>query len=164
MSSTLKSTDSYQIKSPIYHTKMVGNGSKLLDILNVRVIGKGSKVVVMSHGFGTDQSVWSKIVPFFERDYRIVLYDLACAGSVNPDHFDFNRYTALEAYVDDLLAILDALRIDRCSLVAHSFSAMVGVLAAIRRPELFQKLILIGFSPWYVCCLMSSLVSVASLA
>jgi len=132
---------------------MVGNGNggeKLLEILNVRVIGNGNKALVLSHGFGTDQSVWSKIVPFLLRDHRIVLYDLACAGSVNPDHFDFNRYTTLDAYVDDLLAILDALRIERCSLIAHSFSAMVGVLASIRRPELFQKLILICFSPWHI--------------
>lgn len=133
---------------------MVGNGSSnggsLLEILNVRVIGTGSKILVLSHGFGTDQSVWNKIVPFLQRDHRIVLYDLACAGSVNPDHFDFSRYTTLDAYVDDLLAILDTLRVERCSLIAHSFSAMIGVLAAIRRPELFQKLILIGFSPWYI--------------
>lgn len=128
---------------------MVGN-NKILEILNVRVVGSGSKVVVLSHGFGTDQSVWNKIVPFFQRDHRVVLYDLACAGSVNPDHFDFNRYTTLDAYVDDLIAILLALRIDRCSLVAHSFSAMLAVLASIRRPDLFHKIILIGFSPCFL--------------
>ncbi|WOL11892.1 putative strigolactone esterase DAD2 [Canna indica] len=124
--------------------------SRLLDILNVRVVGGGDRVLVLSHGFGTDQSAWNRVLPFFQRDFRVVLYDLVCAGSVNPDHFDFRRYTTLDAYVDDLLAILDALHVDRCFFVGHSVSAMIGILAAIRRPDLFLKLILIGASPRFL--------------
>ena len=88
--------------------KMVGggapSGAKLLQILNVRVVGSGERVVVLSHGFGTDQSAWSRILPYLTREHRVVLYDLVCAGSVNPDHFDFRRYNGLDAYVDDRLA------------------------------------------------------------
>ncbi|KAG0476561.1 hypothetical protein HPP92_012931 [Vanilla planifolia] len=127
-----------------------GVGSTLLEILNVKVVGSGDKVVVLSHGFGTDQSAWNRIVPFLQRDHRIVLYDLVCAGSVNPDHFDFRRYTTLDAYVDDLLLILDTLRINRCFFVGHSVSAMIGILATIRRPDLFLKLILLGASPRFL--------------
>lgn len=125
-------------------------GKNLLDVLNVRVVGTGDKVLVLSHGIGTDQSAWHRIYPYFLRDYRVVLYDLVCAGSVNPDHFDFRRYTSLEAYVDDLLLILDSLHIDRCYFVGHSVSAMIGILASIRRPELFLKLVLIGASPRFL--------------
>ncbi|CAL9118100.1 unnamed protein product [Musa textilis] len=126
------------------------SSGKLLELLNVRVVGSGERVVVLSHGFGTDQSAWNRVLPYFQRDYRVVLYDLVCAGSVNPDHFDFRRYTTLDAYVDDLLDILDALRIDRCFFVGHSVSAMIGIIAAIRRPELFLKLILVGASPRFL--------------
>jgi pimeloyl-ACP methyl ester carboxylesterase len=123
------------------------SGAKLLQILNVRVVGSGDRVVVLSHGFGTDQSAWSRVLPYLTRDHRVVLYDLVCAGSVNPEHFDFRRYDTLDSYVDDLLAILDALRVSRCAFVGHSVSAMIGILASIRRPELFAKLVLIGASP-----------------
>lgn len=115
--------------------------------LNVRVVGSGERVLVLAHGFGTDQSAWQRILPYFQPSYRIVLFDLACAGTVNPDLFDFGRYTSFHAYVDDLLDILDALRVDRCIFVGHSFSAMTGILASVRRPDLFAKLILIGASP-----------------
>ncbi|CAK9155428.1 unnamed protein product [Ilex paraguariensis] len=125
-------------------------GHPLLEALNVRVVGSGEKVLVLAHGFGTDQSAWNRILPYFLRDHRVVLYDLVCAGSVNPDYFDFRRYTSLDAYVDDLLRILDALGIDRCVYVGHSVSAMIGILASIRRPELFSKLILIGASPRFL--------------
>ncbi|GLT76464.1 hypothetical protein SLA2020_481190 [Shorea laevis] len=125
-------------------------GSALLEALNVRVVGSGEKVLVLAHGFGTDQSAWHSIVLLFAPYYRIVLYDLVCAGSVNPDYFDFRRYTTLDAHVDDLLNILDALGVDSCAYVGHSVSAMIGILASIRRPELFTKLILIGASPRFL--------------
>ncbi|XVF64183.1 hypothetical protein PTKIN_Ptkin09bG0147500 [Pterospermum kingtungense] len=125
-------------------------GNILLEALNVRVVGSGEKILVLAHGFGTDQSAWQRIVPLFAPYYRIILYDLVCAGSVNPDYFDFRRYTTLDAYVDDLLNILDALGVDRCAYVGHSISATIGILASIRRPELFSKLILIGASPRFL--------------
>ncbi|KAG6648887.1 hypothetical protein CIPAW_07G175400 [Carya illinoinensis] len=125
-------------------------GNTLLEALNVRVEGSGQKFLVLAHGFGTDQSVWKGILPSFTPYYRVILYDLVCAGSVNPDYFDFRRYTTLDSYVDDLINILDALKVDRCAYVGHSFSAMIGILASIRRPELFTKLILIGASPRFL--------------
>lgn len=121
----------------------------LLKALNVGVTGTGRKYLVLSHGFGTDQSAWKHILPYFSSQYKIILYDLVCAGSVNPDYFDFDRYTSLDAYADDLLNILDSLNVDCCVYVGHSVSAMIGILASIRRPELFSKLILIGASPRY---------------
>ncbi|KAK1391562.1 putative strigolactone esterase DAD2 [Heracleum sosnowskyi] len=125
-------------------------GQSLLDALNVRVTGSGRRVLFLAHGFGTDQSAWNRILPYFLPSYKVILYDLVCAGSVNPDYFDFRRYTSLDPYVDDLLSILDFLGVDRCFYVGHSVSAMIGILAAIRRPELFAKLILVGASPRFL--------------
>ncbi|XP_010535293.1 PREDICTED: strigolactone esterase D14-like, partial [Tarenaya hassleriana] len=125
-------------------------GQNILEALNVRVVGSGERVLVLAHGFGTDQSAWHLILPFFTQTYRVVLYDLVCAGSVNPDYFDFDRYTTLDAYVDDLLNILDSLQIRCCAYVGHSVSAMIGILASIRRPDLFSKLILVGASPRFL--------------
>ena len=100
-------------------------GNMIVEALNVRVVGSGDRNLVLAHGFGTDQSVWQRILPYFTPGYRVILYDLVCAGSVNPDHFDFRRYTTLDAFVDDLLAILDALSVDRCFYVGHSVYAMI---------------------------------------
>ncbi|KGN62452.1 strigolactone esterase RMS3 [Cucumis sativus] len=127
---------------------MVNNA--LLEALNVRVLGTGDRFLVLAHGFGTDQSAWQLVYPSFTPYYRVILYDLVCAGSVNPDFFDFSRYTTLDAFVDDLISILDSLHVHRCAFVGHSVSAMVGILASIRRPELFSKLILIGASPRFL--------------
>ncbi|KAL6583155.1 Strigolactone receptor KAI2d6 [Orobanche minor] len=113
---------------------------------NVRVLCSGQTTVVLSHGFGTDQSVWRHLVPHLDQ-YRVVLFDNMGAGTTNPDYYDFERYATLEGYAQDLIAILEEFSIGKCIYVGHSFSAMVGALASIFRPDLFRKLIMISASP-----------------
>ncbi|XVE82882.1 hypothetical protein DITRI_Ditri16bG0041400 [Diplodiscus trichospermus] len=117
---------------------------------NVKVLGPGDRVIVLAHGFGTDQSVWKHLVPHLVEDFRVVLYDNMGAGTTNPEYFDFNRYATLEGYAYDLLAILEELQVDSCILVGHSVSAMVGAIASISRPDLFSKIIMISASPRYL--------------
>lgn len=78
------------------------------------------------------------------------MYDNIGAGTTNPDYFDFGRYSSLEGYAYDLLAILEELKIQSCIFVGHSISAMIGLLASIIRPDLFSKLVMLGGSPRYV--------------
>ncbi|KAF8012324.1 hypothetical protein BT93_I0461 [Corymbia citriodora subsp. variegata] len=78
---------------------------------NVRVLGSGDETIVLAHGFGTDQSVWKHLVPHLVGSYRVVLYDNMGAGTTNPDYFDFERYSSLEGFAYDLLAILEELGI-----------------------------------------------------
>lgn len=147
-SSIHSSVDKFKLFVP--HSVSLTMSNKLLEALNVRVVGNGDRFLVLAHGFGTDQSVWQRILSNFESNYKVILYDLVCAGSVSPDFFDFRRYTSLDAYVDDLVNILDALGVDKCAYVGHSVSAMIGILASIRRPQLFTKLVLIGASPRFL--------------
>lgn len=142
---------------------MVHSSSLVLAAHNVTTLGSGGDdqaVVVLGHGFGSDQSVWKYIVPrLLQSNYRVILYDLMGSGATNAHEFTFKRYCstssmAMHAYTDDLLAILDELRIDSCVYVGHSMSAMIGCLAAVERPQLFRKLVLLSASPRY--CYYSS--------
>jgi pimeloyl-ACP methyl ester carboxylesterase len=129
---------------------MIAASSPLLAAHNVRIVGAGHQYVVLSHGFGSDQSVWKYILPYLLNDYKVILYDMMGAGSTNPQDFSFKRYSSLHAYADDLLAILDELEIESCVFVGASVSGMIGVLASIERPEVFRKLVLLGSSPRYL--------------
>lgn len=117
---------------------------------NVRVLGSGQQVIVLAHGFGTDQSVWKHLVPHLVDDYRVIMYDNMGAGTTNPDYFDFERYSTLEGYAYDLLAILEESKVESCIFVGHSVSGMIGAIASITRPDLFTKLVLIAASPRYL--------------
>ncbi|EEF37463.1 probable esterase KAI2 [Ricinus communis] len=117
---------------------------------NVKILGTGEQVIVLAHGFGTDQSVWKHLVPHLIDDFKVVLFDNMGAGTTNPDYFDFERYAGLEGYAYDLLAILEELQVESCVFVGHSVSAMVGVVASISRPDLFTKIVMISASPRYL--------------
>ncbi|GER36026.1 karrikin insensitive 2 divergent 4 [Striga asiatica] len=114
---------------------------------NVNVLGSGGTTVVLGHGFGTDQSVWKHLVPHLVDEYKVLLYDNMGAGTTNPDYYDFERYSTLEGYAYDLIAILEEFRVEKCIYVGHSLSSMAATIASIFRPDLFYKLIMISATP-----------------
>lgn len=113
----------------------------------MHVLGRGNEVVVLAHGFGTDQSVWKHLLPQLTDSYRLVIFDNMGAGTTDLDFYDFERYLTLNEYVLDLLSILEELHIESCIYLGHSISGMVGCLAFVQRPDLFTKLILLSASP-----------------
>ncbi len=119
---------------------------------NVRVSGNpdGGRTIVFGHGFGTDQNGWKDILPAFEAEYRLVVYDNVGAGGAEPAAFSPNKYDTLKTYADDLIDICDALELRNVIMVGHSVSGMVSLLASLKRPDLFSKLVLIGASPRYL--------------
>src|SRR5690349_14347407 len=117
---------------------------------NVRVIGRGPRTMVLAHGYGCDQNMWRYIVPAFENDYRIVLFDYVGHGKSAASAFNPERYATLQGYADDVLAICEALAIHDAVFVGHSVSCMIGILAAQKDPTRFGSLVLIAPSPCYV--------------
>ncbi|GEO06826.1 hydrolase [Adhaeribacter aerolatus] len=125
----------------------------MIDILhrnNVKVSGQGVIPMLFAHGFGCDQSMWRLMTPAFEQEYKIVLFDHVGFGQSDLKAFVPGKYNSLQAYADDMLEICEELDLREVIFVGHSVSAMIGVLAAIKEPDWFQKLILIGPSPRYI--------------
>jgi sigma-B regulation protein RsbQ len=106
--------------------------------------------MLFAHGFGCDQNMWRHVWPAFADTHRIVLFDHVGAGGSDWSAFDPERYGDLRGYADDVVAICDELELRDAVFVGHSVSAMIGVLAAAERPELFARLVLVGPSPRYI--------------
>ena len=117
---------------------------------NVNVIGHGTPVMLFAHGFGCDQRSWQFIIDAFTDDYKVVLFDYVGSGKSDIGAYDSEKYNYLEGYAQDLLDVCEALSLSQVIFVGHSVSAMIGLLAAIRKPEYFKKLIFIGPSPRYL--------------
>lgn len=117
---------------------------------NVRVTGRGVQPMLFAHGFGCDQNMWRHVAPAFEDSYKIVLFDYVGSGKSALSAYDAQRYSTLDGYATDILDICEALDLRDVVFVGHSVSSMVGVLAAIRAPDRFAQLILVGPSPRYI--------------
>ena len=117
---------------------------------NVTISGKGRTPMIFAHGFGCDQHMWRFIAPAFEDDYKVILFDHVGAGQSDLSTYDHTKYSSLASYADDVLEICRELDVLGGTFVGHSVSTMIGVLAAIKEPERFEKLVLIGPSPCYI--------------
>jgi len=117
--------------------------------VNVRGAADGA-TLVFTHGFGCDQTLWRLVEPAFRDLYRTVCLDFVGSGASDRSAYDSRRYSSLDGHADDLLEICEALDLQDATLVAHSVSCMIGMLAALRSPRRFRRLVFVAPSPCYL--------------
>jgi sigma-B regulation protein RsbQ len=117
---------------------------------NVRVIGQGKITLLFGHGFGCDQNTWRAILPAFEQDYRLVIFDYVGAGKSDLSAYTDSRYGSLDGYAQDVIDICTELQLENVVFIGHSVSSMIGLLAIKYAPEMFTKIVFIGPSPRYL--------------
>jgi sigma-B regulation protein RsbQ len=105
---------------------------------------------MLAHGFGCDQSLWSRLAARLAPSFRLVLFDHVGCGASDPSAWDAQRYSSLDAYADDILDIVRELELHDVVLVGHSVAAIIGVLAVAADPSRFSKLVLVTPSPCYL--------------
>ncbi|RYD82155.1 MAG: alpha/beta hydrolase, partial [Verrucomicrobiaceae bacterium] len=117
---------------------------------NVRIQGSATRTMVFSHGFGCDQNMWRFVEPAFRDQFRTVLFDHVGAGGSDLSAYDPVKYETLAGYVSDVVALGRELDLRDAIFVGHSVSAMIGALASIEAPQLFDELVMVGPSPRYI--------------
>lgn len=120
---------------------------------HVNIVGQSSDaapVLVMAHGFGSDQTTWRYLIEAFAPKYRIVLFDHVGSGNSDFNAYSPHRYKNLHSFTNDFLEICHELNLQQVTLIAHSVSCMVGLLAASLEPNRFAKLFFISASPRYL--------------
>ena len=122
----------------------------ILERNNVKQSGHGKTAMVFAHGFGCDQNMWRFVAPAFEESFRTILFDHVGAGGSDLSAYDPSKYSDLSGYADDLVELCRELNVRSGVFVGHSVSSMIGVLASLKAPELFGKLVLVGPSPCYI--------------
>lgn len=113
---------------------------------NLSVSGRGTETVVLGNGFGTDKAIWRHILPWLEKRFRVMSFDWV----IDPQHYDAVRYSNMDSYAEDLLALISATGSAPCHFVGHSMSGMIGMLAARIKPTFFQQMVMLAPSPRYI--------------
>ena len=114
------------------------------------ISGPGIQTVIFLHGLGGSQHDWRLVAPAFEERYQVVLLDLIGASKSDPTAHSPTTHATLDAHATDLLGVMSALALHDTVFVGHSVGAMIGVLAAVREPERFAKMVLVSPSPRFL--------------
>jgi len=117
---------------------------------NVHVVGSGPHTLIFAHGFGSEQGAWRHQVAAFQERYRIVLFDHVGCGRSDLGAYSPHRYRGIHSYAQDLLELCAELKLTEVTLVGHSVSGMVGLLAALAEPKRFRRLVFLKASPRYL--------------
>jgi len=107
--------------------------------INYEVAGKGPTVVFI-HGWSHNISVWDDQVPAFKSRYQVVRYDSRGFGRST-------GYADESAEPQDLLLLLEALRVKRAYIVGHSRGGSVALRFASAYPSHVAGLVLYGAFP-----------------
>jgi pimeloyl-ACP methyl ester carboxylesterase len=120
----------------------------LLDVNDIKLHyedeGAGPGLLLL-HGWATSGRVWGAQLPEFVRTHRVVTLDWrGCGRSDHPAHGN-----TLDTVLDDLVAVIEALELDRPTVVGSSIGGTFATELAVCRPELVSAVVTVdGPSYW----------------
>lgn len=105
--------------------------------------GSGEPVLLL-HGSGPGVSAWANWqhnIPVLAAQYRVIAPDIVGFGyTQRPDDIHYS----LGTWTDHVWAFLDALGIERMSLVGNSLGGRIGLGMASQHPDRLDRMVLMG--------------------
>jgi esterase len=110
--------------------------------LHYSELGSGATTVVLLHGLFGAGSNLGALARALAPDYRVISADLR-----NHGHSPHSATMTLAELAGDVLALLDALAIDRAHLVGHSLGGKVAMQLALNAPSRIGRLVCADIAP-----------------
>lgn len=119
---------------------------------HVAIVGEGEPLVML-HGLPEHWWQWRTIGPELGRHYQVLCPDLRGFGWTRADGPGMDRLTQMH----DLLAVLDALGLDRVRLVAHDMGALTAAHLAYAAPDRVRAMVVLSVPPPFMPISMAML-------
>lgn len=109
--------------------------------LTVSYIDEGninSPAIIFIHGFPLSKMMWEKQIELLKNNYHVIAYDIRGHGNTDTGNDNFS----IDLFVNDLLSLMDALKIDKTILCGLSMGGYIALKAIEKFPERFNGLVL----------------------
>jgi len=114
--------------------------------LRTETAGTGTPVVLL-HGFPQTRHMWRHVAADLAHDHRVVVPDLRGYGDSDKPAATSPDVYAKRTMAADVVALADALEIDRFALVGHDRGALVAFRAALDHPDRVSHLGILDVVP-----------------
>ena len=101
---------------------------------------KTPETILIHHGAFRSGKFWYHWVPPLADSYRVIRRDMRGHGGSTLPGPDFEW--SVEALAEDVVAFMDALKIDKIHFMGESMGGIVGIVLAAKYPERLHSLIL----------------------
>ncbi len=101
-------------------------------------IGEGNIPILFLHGFPFDKSTWNAQLEFLKFQHRVIAYDVRGFGKST----DEESHLSINMFADDLIAFMDALKINQAIICGLSMGGYIALNALKRFPDRFVSVIL----------------------
>jgi pimeloyl-ACP methyl ester carboxylesterase len=102
--------------------------------------GRGAPLVLLHGAFGTIESCFAGLVPALAERFEVIAVELQGHGRTR----DVDRPLTYDGMATDTAALLEALGVERAHVVGYSLGGAVGLLLALDRPDLVDRLVYFG--------------------
>jgi 3-oxoadipate enol-lactonase len=116
------------------HSVLVDRGG---DHVYAEQTGAGP-AVVLCHGLGGNHAIWWRQINSLAHRYRVITWDQRGFGNST----NVSGQAGIDEAADDLVAILDALEVERAHLVGQSMGAFVALRTTLNQPQRVASLVL----------------------
>ncbi len=97
-----------------------------------------AKPIILIHAFPLSHEMWKSQIEVLKHRFRVIAYDIRGQGESEAGD---GQYT-MEFFVDDLIGLMDHLKIERAILCGLSMGGYISLRTVERNPERVQALIL----------------------
>lgn len=107
--------------------------------LYVNVYGAdGNLAIIFVHAFPLSEEMWEPQVKEFEKEYRVITYDLRGFGQSEQEY----PVNTIDSHADDLFTIINELKLDKPVLCGLSMGGYISLRATERSQDTFKAAIL----------------------
>lgn len=93
--------------------------------------------LLLVHGWPQHWWIWREVIGPLAAEHRVIAPDLRGYGWTDAPRGGYDK----EQFATDMLAVLDALGVERAAWIGHDWGAWTGFLAALRAPERIDRLV-----------------------
>ena len=102
--------------------------------------GNSKKTLILVHGLGASAERWEKVIPLFEKHYRVIVPDIIGFGHSDKPLTDYT----IEFFTEFLQSFLDVLDIKNPIIIGSSLGGQISAEYAAENSQNVEKLILVS--------------------
>jgi pimeloyl-ACP methyl ester carboxylesterase len=112
--------------------------------VHYKKVGNGEPVFILLHGFGASIFSWREVMEPLAEFGTVIAYDRPAFGlTERPLEWEGENPYSQDAQVELVIGLMDALGIEKATLVGNSAGGTVSMLAALKYPQRVTSLILV---------------------